>query len=387
MTDTTVENKGMNRSLLPIAPSRTGVLNLSIKVTRACNLRCNYCSDWRSSTDKLELDRIEHLIDVAVRTSRYAKIRFNWHGGEPTLVPVDYYEAAVELQRQAIRPGQQIFNSIQTNGYHLTSRWLDFLQQSDFVLGVSLDGPRETQDSQRLTAAQRPTFDRVMGTIDAIRSRNIPFGVIMVITDDMVKSGPVTIWEFIKEHRFTDVEFIPARPPNLLANGRTLSPQMLTSQAYEEFLGGVFDLWWRERSPVRIRILDALLRKIAGGASPVCLVSGDCHGSVFGIEPDGTIMHCDEYQEDEKYALGNIGNLDFATLPQSEKYQVLIAENEERLNSYRQCEHFDICSGGCPHDSYLAQRYEGTRATQKCCGYGPLIKHMLAEVGDELKAR
>ncbi|TOM13272.1 anaerobic sulfatase maturase, partial [Vibrio parahaemolyticus] len=67
-------------------------------------------------------------------------VEFAWHGGEPTLIGIDFFEKAVEFQKQYAN-GKLIKNTIQTNGSKLNSDWCRFFRENNFLVGLSLDGP------------------------------------------------------------------------------------------------------------------------------------------------------------------------------------------------------------------------------------------------------
>ena len=53
-------------------------------------------------------------------------------------------------------------HTIQTNGTLLNDEWCEFLAEHDFLVGISIDGPRRVHDAYRVDKRGRPTFDRVM---------------------------------------------------------------------------------------------------------------------------------------------------------------------------------------------------------------------------------
>src|SRR5882762_2517916 len=102
-------------------------LQLIVKGTRLCNLRCSYCHDWSAGRDQtMPFTVMAQLMANALRDERHDKVTFIWHGGETTLLPITFYEKAVYMQSQFQRHGQLISNGIQTNGTRLTREWARF---------------------------------------------------------------------------------------------------------------------------------------------------------------------------------------------------------------------------------------------------------------------
>ena len=77
---------------------------------------------------------------------RFPVAGFAWQGGEPTLMGLDFYKRVVQLQKKYARPGQEVSNSLQTNGVLLDDKWCRFLHDHKFLVGISVDGPKDIHD-------------------------------------------------------------------------------------------------------------------------------------------------------------------------------------------------------------------------------------------------
>jgi len=120
-------------------------LSLIIKVVSTCNLACRYCDADIYSNHRMSLDTVSQIITKALD---YAdRVEFIWHGGEPLLMGIQFYEKVVELQKRYRRKGQTIENALQTNGTLINQEWVDFFKANDFHVGVSLDGPPEVHNA------------------------------------------------------------------------------------------------------------------------------------------------------------------------------------------------------------------------------------------------
>lgn len=78
-------------------------INTLIKPTHECNLRCRYCFAEKYGYDKLILDlkKLKKYIDVLA--NKYDYINLVWHGGEPLMVPLDYYEEIYDYCKKLIQ--------------------------------------------------------------------------------------------------------------------------------------------------------------------------------------------------------------------------------------------------------------------------------------------
>ena len=91
-----------------------------------------------------------------------------FQGGEPTMMGLDFFRRVIELERRYARPGQVVRNTLQTNATLLDDDWAQFLREHDFLVGVSVDGPRELHDAYRVDKGGKPTFDRVLRGLAAL---------------------------------------------------------------------------------------------------------------------------------------------------------------------------------------------------------------------------
>ena len=142
-------------------------LSLIIKVISACNLACRYCDADIYSNRRMSLDTVSQIIKKALD---YAdRVEFIWHGGEPLLMGIQFYEKVVELQKRYRREGQTIINDLQTNGTLISQEWVDFFKAIDFHVGVSLDGPPEVHNANRIFRNGQGSFEQVMRGYDCSR--------------------------------------------------------------------------------------------------------------------------------------------------------------------------------------------------------------------------
>ena len=145
-----------------------------------CNIDCKYCfylekeklypdagKNWRMDDETLEL-YVRHYIEA----QDVPEVNFAWQGGEPTLMGVDFYRRATELQAQYAN-GKTITNAFQTNGILLDDEWGEFLSEHGFLVGLSVDGPREMHDRYRVDKGGSPTFDRVMAGLDVLKNTRL----------------------------------------------------------------------------------------------------------------------------------------------------------------------------------------------------------------------
>ncbi len=357
-----------------------GHLGLIVKATRLCNLRCAYCHDWRTGAGQtMSFEIMARMTASALRDSGADEVDFIWHGGEPTVLRTSFYEKALYVQAQFQRPGQQVRNSLQTNGTLLTDDWLRLFQDNRFAVSVSLDGPPLLHGAYRPWASGRSSFTDTLAGIRQLREAEIPFGILMVVDEGTLALGPDRLFEFFLEMGIRDVGLLAAAPENQPDARPGAPPRHFVDAArMTTFLARVYDRWLEHGDPgLRIRELDALRRRLDGRPPAVCLLAGECIGRYFSVEPNGDVAHCDLYVGDPDYTFGNLQAGGFHDFDRHPRFLAFREDNARALDRMRACPEFAVCNGWCPHERYLAERHQKDHAAD-CCGLRGLIAHMRA---------
>jgi uncharacterized protein len=305
---------------------------------------------------------------------------FTWHGGEPTLLPLDFYRRALLAQSRLRRDGQSIGNAIQTNGTRLDHEWCQFLADNRFYVGVSIDGPRSLQDLQRPFVSGRGSSEQVHRGIRLLQDWGIEPGVLMVIDRAAIELGPRAMFDFILTLGIKRIGFNSARPtndPTFFERPKSLlqsTPAHYTNQSETTaFLLGLYEECERNAdAKIEIRELEALRRRINSEEARACTLAGACIGQHFLVEPNGDLAHCDLFLGDPAYTVGNVYESDFGAILQSEAIVRLRRVEEGSQQSMSSCPYYKVCNGGCPHDRYVAMRYD-PKYNEGCCGQRDLI--------------
>ena len=209
-----------------------------------CNLDCRYCYYLskehlypRGEAFRMPDDLLEEYIVQHIQASPGPVIYFQWHGGEPTIVGLDYFRKIVALQRKHRLRDRRIINGLQTNGTLLDEQWCRFLATEGFFVGLSLDGPGDVHDPYRLTKGQRPTHKQVMRAFRLLQRHRVRCDLLCVVHDRNVQV-PTAVYRFFKEIDVESLQFLPLVEP--LGDGR-VSPRTVPAEALGAFLCTVFD--------------------------------------------------------------------------------------------------------------------------------------------------
>jgi uncharacterized protein len=339
-----------------------------------CNLDCTYCfylekeklypdqRSWRMSRPVLE-----QYIRQYIGQQDAAEVNFTWQGGEPTLLGVDFFREAVELQ-QRYADGKTIHNSIQTNGTLLDDEWGDFLARHHFLVGLSIDGPRSLHDACRVDKHQQPTFDAVMRGLDVLKKHAVEFNTLTVV-NSLNSEHPGEVYAFLKQIGSSFIQFIPvverrparvdltvhgaalAEPPSPADSDHadaTVTDWSVRPDAYGEFLVQVFDQWVRnDVGSIFVQHFDVALGNWLGIGSSLCVFAPTC-GSALAIEHNGDVYSCDHYVY-PKYRLGNVLTESLGDMVASGPQRRFGRDKQDTLPAYcRRCEVRFACNGECP---------------------------------------
>ncbi|MGZ4132682.1 MAG: anaerobic sulfatase maturase [Actinomycetota bacterium] len=366
-------------SLLP--PGAPPAFHLLTKPTGAiCNLDCTYCfflskemlypgSRFRMAEDLLET-YLRQLIEAHAHAP---EVVVAWQGGEPTMMGLDFFRRSVELAEELKLPGQRIVYTIQTNGTLLDDDWGAFLAERGFLVGLSIDGPREIHDTFRLDKGGKGSFDRVMAGLDVLRRHQVEWNALTTIHAANEDHGR-DVYRFLRDGcgaRF--MQFIPiverATPETLpIANagwgehvhdrplyvleGNLVTDRSVSPLGYGRFLIDVFEEWVRrDIGEVYVQMFDVALANWYGEPPGLCVHSETC-GLALALEHTGDLYSCDHFVE-PAYKLGNIREsrmIDLIVLPQQRAFG---QAKRDTLPSYcRECDVRFACHGGCPKDRF-----------------------------------
>lgn len=350
----------------------------------ACNLRCEYCY-YLSKEPLLHLPGLEPIADDVlerfvrdyIHGNDAAEIAFDWQGGEPTLLGVDFFRRVVELQERHCPPSKSVINNLQTNGTLVDDEWCDFLKRHGFLVGLSIDGPRELHDAYRRARGGQPTFDRVMASAKLMRKKGVMFNTLTVI-NRLNARYPLDVYRFLtREVGSRLIQLIPMVEPKGFekiapqhwapdrmpvtgsAAARPGTPESVVCDWSVDpddlgaFLCRVFDEWWnRDVGRHFVNLFETSVAAWSGMPPQICVFAEVC-GKALALERDGNLYSCDHYVYPE-YRLGNVMEQSLPEMVYSERQAVFGLDKSDRLPRYcRECKHRFACNGECPRNRFV----------------------------------
>ncbi|HEY3288630.1 MAG TPA: anaerobic sulfatase maturase, partial [Anaerolineae bacterium] len=327
-----------------------------------CNLDCKYCYFlskemlYPGSRFRMADDLLEQYTRQYIEAQRVPEVTFAWQGGEPTLMGLDFFQQAIAYQDKYRRPGMRIFNALQTNGTQLDEAWCDFLREHSFLVGLSLDGPREMHDANRVDKGGQPTFDRVMAAAQLMQQHGVEFNILTTVNAANVEH-PLEVYRFLRDTVKTQfVQFIPIverANETGFQEGERVTDRSTRGEQYGRFLIAIFDEWVRrDVGRMYVQIFDVALAAWMGEKPGLCIFEETC-GQALAMEHNGDVYSCDHFVE-PRHKLGNIIDIPLLDLVNSEQQHRFGQAKRDTLPQYcRDCEVRFVCNGGCPKDRIL----------------------------------
>ncbi len=328
----------------------------------------------------MEFPTLVHLIRKALDADR--QVEFMWHGGEPLLMGRDFFRKALWLQARLATAEHRINNALQTNGTLVDDAWCHLFRRFGIQVGVSLDGPRSNHDISRRKANGTGSYDEVLGALARLDRHGVHAGALIVLTTDLYRLGPRALLEWAKSIGLNSFGLLPVRPNNRdLREGKMLVDDFVDQAAYTSFLEQLYDIWRQDDDrEFKIREIDSIVQAIQGRAPTVCMLSANCAGRYFTVEPDGSVGHCDKYVGDSSYRIGNIRQVTVEQLRQHPGTRAFARQIRAWQESCRRhCRWYDLCHGGCPHDRYVEELCHGEPVTPESCQLAGLMSHIAYE--------
>jgi uncharacterized protein len=393
-------------------PEEQGLHLMAKPIGPLCNLDCDYCFYLEKENQfpprekfRMPDEVLRAYVQRYINAQATPEVEFTWQGGEPTLMGIEFFRRAVEFQGQ-YAGSKTIRNNLQTNGTLLDDEWCTFLAEHKFMVGLSLDGPREIHDKHRPDKQGRSSWEQVMRGMRLLQRYQVPFNILVTVTNDSCEHA-LDIYRFLKQEGVQFIQFNPvvermpapaeqviglhfATPPKLsvsvsLARSadqkQPLKPAPVTAQtvgrgAYGDFLIRIFDEWVRnDVGTIHVMNFEWALASWLQLPASVCLFAKRC-GKALIVEHNGDVYSCDHFMYDG-YKLGNVQQDELAVMAASPAQRAFGAAKEETLPAYcKRCPYLFACNGECPKNRFETSP-DGERGMNYLCpSYEKYFRHI-----------
>ncbi|AKB12167.1 Putative arylsulfatase regulatory protein [Methanosarcina thermophila TM-1] len=353
-----------------------------------CNLACAYCyfldkeALYPGSKFCMSDEVLENYIRQLITAHRSPQVTVAWQGGEPTLMGIDFYRRAIELQEKYRKPGMNFENTMQTNGTLLDDEWCQFFKENNFLIGISIDGPRELHNIYRVDKKGEGSFDRVMRGLRLLQKHGVEYNVLTTV-NRINADHPLEVYRFLRDEAGADwIQFIPVverineEGYTLYQKGNTVSDRSVQPEQFGSFLSRIFDEWVRnDVGKLFVQTFEASVRRWLGLPSGMCVFEETC-GAGLVLEHNGDLYSCDHFVEPE-YLLGNIMEKEISELAASEK-QYRFGKNKRNTlpKVCCECDVLFACMGECPKNRFLVTSTGESGLNYLCKGWKAFFHHI-----------
>jgi uncharacterized protein len=375
---------------LTIHPNMPPAFHLLAKPTGAiCNLDCAYCFFldkevfYPGSRFRMSDEVLEQYIRQLIEAHRVPNVNIAWQGGEPTLMGLDFYRRVMTHVEKYRRPGMQFLHTMQTNGTLLDDEWGAFFKEHNFLIGISIDGPRELHDVYRVDKGGAPTFDRVMRGLRLLQKHGVEYNILTTV-NRVNGDHPLAVYRFLRDEAKTDwMQFIPVVERinddglTIIQEGTTVSERSVGAAQFGVFLSTIFDEWVRhDVGKIFVQTFEAALSNWMGlPSSGMCVFNETC-GSGLAIEHNGDLYSCDHFVE-PNYYLGNILQEHMIELVASPKQVQFGLDKRDALPKYcRECDVRFACHGECPKNRFIETPDGEPGLNYLCAGFKDFFHHV-----------
>jgi len=333
-----------------------------------CNLRCEYCFYLRaeevygSGRHLMPDDVLEEMIRQMMGYG-FKETVFGWQGGEPTVAGLDFFRRIVELQKKHGKTGQVVGNALQTNATLIDDDWARFLAEFRWLVGVSIDGPKEIHNRYRRKASGAETFHLVLRGLKALKAAEVAVNALVLVSRANVTRAR-QVYTFVRDQGFDFLQFIPC-----VEKAEKGSDPLTPSGGLTPFPLADFAITGEE---VSVRYFDAVRRHLLDGGCDLCVMGISCDSYLL-VEYNGDVYPCDFFMFPE-WKLGNLMETPLAEIGENPLRKEFAAMKSADLEACRGCEWIAFCHGGCPKDR-AASGDACTVETPLCAAYKKFLTH------------
>jgi uncharacterized protein len=354
-----------------------------------CNLACDYCfflekeQLYPGQRARMSDELLERYIRQLIEAHRTPEVTMAWQGGEPMLMGLEFFRRAVELAKRHARPGMTVQHTIQTNGTKINGDWARFFGENGFLVGLSIDGPRELHDAYRRDKGGRPTFDKVMRGLAALREHGVEWNALTTV-HAANQTHAAEVYRFLRDDcgcRFIQLIPIVERPSAAgVPYGDKVTDRSVTPVGWGSFLNCLFEDWVRrDVGEVYVQSFDVALANWYGEPSGVCVHSATC-GTALAMEFNGDVYACDHFVE-PTYLRGNIRQRQLGELVACADQARFGRDKLDTLPRYcLTCDVRFACHGGCPKDRFTRTPDGEPGLNYLCPGFKAFFHHIDAPI-------
>ncbi len=358
------------------APMNKAFSIMTKPVSGVCNLDCTYCY-YKDKTGLYPHEKKflmeENVLEAFMK--QYLALQpgnaiITWQGGEPLLAGLDFFEKSRRLQHKWSLPGQRIGTTLQTNGTLIDENWANFFARNSYLVGISLDGPKEAHDFYRVTKSGTPSFEKAWHGLELLEKAGAEFNVLVTLNNENIRLG-ADLYRFFVQRGIRWLQFIPILEKD--ENGNPM-PYSCPPEGYARFLCETFDTWLvNDMGDVSVRIFESIVYTLVKRVPTVCCFAKEC-ANAYVLEYNGDLYACDHFVFPE-WKIGNIMEIPLRELLLSPLIVEFSRLKTDLPGPCGECRYLPLCNGGCPKHHVLRNGKE--KVNYFCQAYKEFFSHSL----------
>ena len=361
-------------------------LHAIFQLTDKCVLSCKYCfakGAHKGSVTTFKTDILEKAIKQAFET-RHKYVVFEWTGGEPLLVGLDFFEKVVEFQKKYTTKPYE--NGVQTSGNHFDTELIDFLLDNNFSISTTIDGTEEIHNQNRPANGNLPSFEKVQRTRQYIIDKGKNCGFISTVTKNNLGHEKEMLDYF---RSLGEINSFHSNPYIYYSKNRVKDKDIaLTNEDYAKYFISQFNAWIEtgrvKPIPLTVDYFLQCLSTQKPSNNTICTFGRRCLSNFIALTPNGDAYNCPKFTGSQNMILGNINQQEIKDIlsPKSETMNKMIDERLKAINKCKskKCKFFYICNGGCPYHSFVNSNGESLKEFDFLCEGKMLVFKYLQDV-------
>lgn len=347
-----------------------------------CNMNCDYCFYCDEQNNRklrsygyMDEDTLKNVMRKTLLHSQ-GSCTFAFQGGEPTLVGLEFFENVIKYEKIYNKNNLRVFYALQTNGTKINEDWCRFLKKNNFLVGLSVDGTKTTNDTFRHVKDGVSAYDCAEKAANLMDFYEVDYNILTVVHKKTVNHAAEIYHEY-KRKRWGFQQYIACLDPLFKEPGK--NEFSLLSEDYGKFLVILFEQWFndlKKNQQPYIRQFENYIAILLGYYAESCDQRGTC-GIQYVIEADGSVFPCDFYMLDEYY-LGNFNNSSIKEIDDKRTEINFVKKSNKLSQNCSSCEYFYVCKGGCRRNRVEFQ--DGTYSNYLCEGYKLFFKTCLSSL-------
>lgn len=357
---------------------------LTVQATPFCNLDCKYCYlPNRSVKGMFNHDLIPVIFKNLEASDLLGdELLWDWHAGEPLVCGLKFYKKTHSLIQKYKPAGFQVNIGMQTNATLITPELAAFFKKHEYRIGVSIDGPEDLHNYNRVTRKNKGTYAEVMKGINLLHEYEVPFHVICVLSKNSL-THPRELYKFFFHLGITGLAFNVEEVEGIHKSSSLEGENNL----FVHFFNSLFHLHLANNQPFPIREWEKFNNSnssemINGTTIPFTHLTIDINGNFSTFSPE--LITIENFKHHENFIFGNVTEGLIIDALQTDHFNKVFNEIQSGVKECKKiCDHFDTCGGGMVSNKLFENGTFHSSLTMSCKLMEQDLKELILEIRKE----